>query len=80
MRVGGSWLFKEALNFYRLKNHYDHWQPIVRQKAMDRADFYVLANTDRETVKALNLRVLFDDPVSQSILAVPMPIPPAEAK
>jgi len=31
-------------------------------------------------VKALNLRVLFDDPVSQSILAVPMPIPPAEAK
>ena len=80
VRVGGSWLFKEALNFYRLKNHYDHWQPIVRQKAMDPADFYVLANTDREAVKALNLRVLFDDPVSQSILAVPMPIPPAEAK
>ncbi len=80
VHVGGSWVFKEALNFYRLKNHYDRWQPIIRQKATDAADFYVLTKADREAVNALNLRVLFDDPVSQSILAVPARIRPAEVK
>jgi hypothetical protein len=80
VRVGGSWVFKDALNFYRLKNHYDHWQPVVRQKATDPADFYVLANADHDAVKALNLRVLFDDAVSQSILAVPAPTRTAEAR
>ena len=80
VHVGGSWVFKDALNFYRLKNHYDRWQPIVRQNATDPADFYVLTNNDRDAVKALNLRVLLDDLVSQSILAVPAPIAPAETK
>ncbi len=80
VHVGGSWVFKDALNFYRLKNHYDRWQPIVRQKATDPADFYVLTNSDRDAVKALNLRVLLDDPVSRSILAVPARIAPAETK
>ncbi len=80
VRVGGSRVCEPALNFYRLKNHYDHWQPVVRQKATDPADYYVLTSADREAVKALNLRVLFDDPVSQSILAVPARIPPAELK
>jgi hypothetical protein len=80
VHVGGSWVFEPALNFYRVKNHYDRWQPIVRQKVTDAADFYVLTNTDRDAVKALNLRVLLDDPVSESILAVPARIPPAEVK
>ncbi len=80
VRVGGSWVCKESLNFYRLKNHYDHWQPIVRQKATDPADFYVLTGADRDVVGALSLRVLFDDAVSKSILAVPERIRPVEVK
>jgi hypothetical protein len=80
VHVGGSGVFEETLNFYRLKNHYDRWQPIVRQTATDPADFYVLENADREAVKALNLRVLFDDAVSRSILAVPARNQPAETK
>jgi len=71
IRVGGSWVFEPTLNFYRVTNHYDAWQPSVRQKSTDAADFYVLTNTDRDVVKTLNLRVLLDDPVSKSILAVP---------
>src|SRR5579859_331026 len=80
VRVGGSPVFTETLSFYRLKNGYGQWQPIVRQKATDPADFYVLANTDRDAIHALNLRLLLDDPVSQSILAVPSRIPPVEVK
>lgn len=71
IHVGGSWVFEPTLNFYRVTNHYDAWQPIVRHKSTDAADFYVLTNTDRDVVKTLNLRVLLDDPVSKSILAVP---------
>lgn len=71
IRVGGSWVFEPTLNFYRVKNHYDGWQPVVRGKPTDPADFYVLSKEDRGAVNALQLRVLADDPISQSILAVP---------
>ncbi len=69
--IGGSWLFEPSLNFYRIKNHYEHWQPIVRQSADDPADFYVLSKDDRQLADTLHLRIVFDDPISQSILATP---------
>ena len=31
IKVGGSWVFEPALNYYREKNSYSNWLPVVRQ-------------------------------------------------
>lgn len=69
--IGGSWIFEPALNFYRQKNGYTEWRPVVRQKPADPADFYLLVNQDRSVVANLHLRILIDDPNSGAVLAVP---------
>jgi hypothetical protein len=71
IRVGGSWVFEPALNYYRQKNGYSNWLPVVRQKASDPADFYVLTEEDRPVAGALKLRILVDDQNSRSVLAAP---------
>jgi len=71
IKVGGSWVFEPALNYYREKNSYSNWLPVVRQKVTDPADFYVLNEEDRPTAAALKLRILIDDPNSGSVLAAP---------
>lgn len=71
IKVGGSWVFEPALNYYREKNSYSNWLPVVRQKVTDPADFYVLTEEDRPTAAALKLRILIDDPNSGSVLAAP---------
>jgi hypothetical protein len=69
--VGGSWIFEPALNFYRRKYGYTHWQPIARNaKVTDLADYYIIDLSDRPAIAAMKLRVLIDDPVSLAILAV----------
>ncbi len=70
IRVGGSWIFGSSLNFYRLKYVYNHWQPIGRpEKPTEPADYYVLSNADRWAIAARHLRVIIDDPLSESVLA-----------
>lgn len=71
IKVGGSWVFEPALNYYRQKNNYSNWLPVVRQKASDPADFYVLTEEDRPIAGALKLRILIDDQNSGSVLAAP---------
>jgi hypothetical protein len=71
IKVGGSWVFEPALNYYRQKNNYSNWLPVVRQKVTDPADFYVLAEEDRPAAAALKLRILINDLSSGSVLAAP---------
>jgi hypothetical protein len=71
IRVGGSWIFEPALNFYRQKFGYTQWQPVPRNsKLTDSADYYVISANDRQAVSAEHLRVILDDKVSGAVLAV----------
>ena len=71
IKVGGSWIFEPALNFYRQKFGYTQWQPVPRNaKLTDPADYYVISGNEREAIAAQHLRVILDDRVSGSILAV----------
>jgi hypothetical protein len=69
--IGGSWIFEPALNFYRERYGYTHWKPVARNaKLTDPANYYVIAAQDKPAIQAMKLRVLVDDPISLSALAV----------
>jgi hypothetical protein len=71
IKVGGSWIFEPALNFYRRKFGYTQWQPVPRNsKLTDPADYYVISANERQAVSAQHLRVILDDRVSGAVLAV----------
>jgi hypothetical protein len=72
--VGGSWIFEPVLNFYRLTVPYPAWQPISRQAATDPADVYLLSREDRAIAKDKGLRIILEDTIGQTLLAVP-PLP-----
>lgn len=71
IKVGGSWIFEPALNFYRLKFGYTQWQPVPRNaKLTDPADYYVIADNERAAIQEQHLRVILDDKISHAVLAV----------
>jgi hypothetical protein len=71
IKVGGSWIFEPALNFYRQKFGYTEWQPVPRNaKLTDPADYYVISGNELEAVAAQHLRVILSDKISGAVLAV----------
>jgi hypothetical protein len=69
VRVGSSWQLEPALNFYRDKNQFTWMQPVTRAPLNQGFDFYVLAPMDRTAVASLGLKLLYEGPVSGTVLA-----------
>jgi hypothetical protein len=71
IKVGGSWIFEPALNFYRLRYGYTNWQPVPRNaKLTDPADYYVISSNEQAAIQAQHLRVILTDKVSGAVVAV----------
>lgn len=70
LRVRASWVLEATLNFYRTVHHLN-WLPLDRSNPDQPADAFVLVEADQALVAKRNLRVLYRDPVSKAVLAVP---------
>ena len=78
-RVGATWQEASSLNYYRDIFHLNSMafvegpMAFVEGNGLDEAncDFYVLMGDDRLVVDRRGLRVLLDDPISATLLAVP---------
>jgi uncharacterized membrane protein len=70
VRLGCTWQLEPALNFYRAKNAWTWMQPVTRAPLTEAFDYYALTEFDRPLVSALGLKVLYQGPVSGSVLAV----------
>lgn len=71
IKIGGSWIFEPALNFYRLRLGYTQWQPVPRNaKLTDPADYYVISGNDRAAIQSQHLRIVLEDRISGAAVAV----------
>jgi hypothetical protein len=72
LRVGHDWIFEPTLNFYRTVRGPGPLPPFDRGGPQGEYDFYYLeAQTAREWVRSGRLRVVYEDPVSGSVVGVP---------
>ncbi|MDP9169806.1 MAG: hypothetical protein M3N54_04255 [Acidobacteriota bacterium] len=71
LKIGGSWMFGESLNYYRVVNGYTHWLPVERSEAAAPADIYLLMEPDAPVADKLKLKIITRDPRSGSVLASP---------
>ena len=73
-RVGHDWIFEPVLNFYRETAGPGPLPPFGRDGPDGDYDVYYLeARTARAWVRAGRIRVVYEDPVSGSVLGVPEP-------
>jgi len=70
IRVGASWMYLPALEYYRNRGEPARFAPIAPNPDGD-FDYYVLEVRDRKLVAGRNLRVIYRGAVSAAILAVP---------
>ncbi len=71
VRVAASPFLEPSLNFYRKLWRLEWMAPISRQGADQDAAFYVLLSQDHALIARRRLEVLFRDPLSSAVLAVP---------
>jgi hypothetical protein len=70
IRVGASWMYLPALEYYRNRGEPARFAPIAPNPDGD-FDYYMLEVRDRKLVASRNLRVIYRGPVSEAVLAVP---------
>ena len=69
--IGHLWLFGPSLNFYREMQHVGRFRPFLRQEVPDGQEFYILQTRKDARVIRDHLHILYEDPVSHAILAIP---------
>jgi hypothetical protein len=67
--VGGSWILEPSINFYRVTRGLDWMAVMERRPPQQGDDYYVLIKEDREAVRRLALRVLYEDPRTGTLVA-----------
>jgi hypothetical protein len=73
LRVGHDWVFEPGLNFCRALDAVPPFPPFGRENPNGDCDvFYLEAQTAREWMSAGRLRVVYEDPVSGSVVGVPV--------
>lgn len=70
-QVGGSWIHEMSLKYYRKRRKLHDMEPViaVRELLATGPDYYVLHADDRTLVRSLKLRVVYEDPLSGSMVA-----------
>jgi len=69
VRVSASWLLEPSLNFYRRAWRLAWMQEVAREPVKAGADYYILIDSDREAVRSLGLRKIYQGPISGVVLA-----------
>jgi hypothetical protein len=73
-RIGVSWELEPSVSYYLKVFHVDWLQPVARTDLRAGGfDYYYLTPDDKPLLDALKLSVLYEDPVSRSVLAAPSP-------
>jgi hypothetical protein len=70
VRLGVSWVFEPALNYYREVRKAAWMAPVVRDGFDGARQFYVLSAVDQNTAALPHVKPIYRGPVSGSILAV----------
>jgi hypothetical protein len=71
VRVGATWLLEPCLNYYRDRLALPWIAPILRVPFDREFDYYAVWGDDKRLVTQRHLQPIFDDPVSEQVLAVP---------
>lgn len=71
LHVGVSWQLAPSLEYYRLAKHLEWLAPVTRQGPEGEYDYYLLLEQDRIWVERKGLKVMYEGPVSRTILAKP---------
>ena len=71
VRIANTWQLEPALNFYAAQLRLTWLQPITRDSITSGADYYILAQMDRQSIDDLHLQVIYTGPNSGTMLAVP---------
>jgi hypothetical protein len=71
IKFGGSWIYEPALNFYRVKDHYDWLEPVKRAEITSGYHYYFLCSEDKHFLETLHLRPIATGEFSGATLAVP---------
>jgi hypothetical protein len=70
--LGVSWLFDQTVNWYRVVYRWDWLEPVSRADPHQISfDSYYLTGDDFDVVRLKHLNVVYTDPVSGSVLALP---------
>ncbi len=69
VRLGVSWEFEPSINFYRQRFRLNWLKPVNRSGPDSDFDLYYLRPVDAGLIQKRNLRTLFRDPLSESVLA-----------
>ncbi|HYK17134.1 MAG TPA: hypothetical protein VEV37_03890 [Bryobacteraceae bacterium] len=71
--LGVSWLFDQTVNWYRVVYHWDWLEPVSRADPHQISfDSYYLTRDDFDVIRLKGLNVVYTDPVSGSVLALPV--------
>ncbi len=72
VRIGATWECAAALNYYRRQYRMGSWvDPVTDANPEGGYDYYVLLPRDQTLLLTRHLRVLYRNPISEQILAVP---------
>jgi hypothetical protein len=71
IRLGVSWVFEPALNYYREVRNATWLAPVLRDGFDGARQFYVVSSMDQSLPALPKLRPIYRGPVSNTLLAIP---------